>query len=255
MKPVIIKYFLKTFFIIIFSLGVLLFFRFSVDEQKFLIDAGGVSGFASMFGALYGIIAAFILYTVWSQFNNTSSYIDAEANALKQLYRLVLCLKNEKAAKEIEETIKNYAKLVINVGFKAVATGQRNPETSTAFHQIFLKLRQIDINGEKDQLVYDKVLGQFKELSDARTKRLTESLTRLPKPLRIFLLLSSSAVILAFSFPIFQNLSVAIFVMTALSGSIGLLLQVIFDLDNPFVGYWNLTPEPFRRFLEFLEKE
>ncbi len=255
MKTIVTKYLLKTFLIVIISLGILLIFRFFLDEQKFLIDAGGISGFASMFGALYGIIAAFILYTVWSQFNNTSSYIDAEANALKQLYRLAFCLKNERVAKEIEEAIKNYTKLVIEVGFKAVAAGQRDPETSEAFHQIFLKLRQIDINGEKDQLVYDRILEQFKELSDARTKRLTESLTRLPKPLRTFLLLSSLAVILTFSFPIFQNLSVAIFVMAVLSGSIGLLLQVIFDLDNPFDGYWNLTPKSFRRFLEFLEKE
>lgn len=255
MKPVITKYFLKTFFIVIFSIGILLVFRFLVDEQRFLIDAGGLSGFASIFGALWGIIVAFILFVVWSQFNNTSSYIDAEANALKQLYRLVLCLKNGGAAKEIEEATRNYTKLVINVGFKTVAAGQRDPETSEAFHQIFLKVRQVDMDGERDQLVYDRILGQFKELSDARTKRLTESLIRLPKPLRIFISLSSSVVILAFSFPIFQNLSAAIFVIAVLSGSIGLLLQVIFDLDNPFVGYWNLTPEPFRRFLEFLEKE
>ena len=255
MNPVIIKYFLKTSLLVIFSLLALFLFRFSVDGQRFLIDAGGVSGFASIFGALWGILVAFIIFTVWSQFNNTSTYIESEANALKQLYRLTLCLKNQKAAGEIEETIKNYTKLVIDVGFKAVSTGQRNPQTSEAFHQIFLKLRQIDIDGERDQLVYDRILGQFKELSDARTKRLTESLTRLPAPLRVFLYFSSFAVILAFAFPIFQNLSVAIFVMAVLSGSIGLLLQVIADLDNPFAGYWNLTPEPFRRFLEFLEKE
>jgi len=255
MNFIVTKYFLKTFIVILFSVGMLLIFRFGVDEQKFLIDAGGISSFASIFGALWGIIVAFILFVVWSQFNNTSSHINAEADALKQLYRLALCLKNEKAAKDIEEAIKNYTALVINVGFKSVSAGQRNPETSEAFHQIFLKLRQIDIDGEKDQLVYDRILGQFKELSDARTKRLTESLTRLPKPLGIFLLLSSLAVIVSFSFPIFQNLSAAIFVMAALSGSIALLLQVIFDLDNPFAGYWNLTPEPFRRFLAFLEKE
>ena len=144
---------------------------------------------------------------------------------------------------------------MIEIGFKSVATGQRNPQASDAFHQIFLRLRQIDIDGKRDQLVYGRILGQFKELSDARTKRLTESLTRLPAPLRVFLYFSSFAVILAFAFPIFQNLSVAIFVITVLSASIGLLLQVVADLDNPFVGYWNLTPKPFERFLEFLEKE
>jgi len=96
MKPIIIKYFLKTFLWVIFSLSVLFLFRFSVDGQKFLIDAGGISGFASIFGALWGILVAFIIFTVWSQFNNTSTYIESEANALKQLYRLTLCLKNQK---------------------------------------------------------------------------------------------------------------------------------------------------------------
>jgi hypothetical protein len=255
MNKVVLGYFLKTFLIILFSVGILLVFRGFVDEQKFLIDAGGLSGFASIFGALWGIIVAFILFVVWSQFNNTSSYIDAEANALKQLYRLTICLKNEGAAKEICEAIKNYTKLVIEVGFKAVATGKRNPQASDAFSQIFLKIKDLQFNGEQDRLVFDHILKQFKELSDTRTKRLNESLNRLPVPLKVFLIISSFVVILAFIFPIFQNLLVAVFVIIVLSGSAGLLLQVILDLDNPFVGYWNLTPEPFRRFLEFLEKE
>lgn len=250
-----IKYISKTIILIIFSISVLLLFRFLVEEEKFLVDAGGLSGFASIYGALYGIIAAFILFTVWSQFNNSSAHIEAEANALKQFYRFIVLLEDEKVSGEVREAIKNYARLVINVGFRAVAAGQRDSQTSEAFNQIYKKLKEIKIRESQEVTIYDRALLQFKELADIRTQRLTESLTRLPRPLVIFLVVSSLAVILAFVFPIFQNLSAAIFVIVVLSGSIGLLLQVVFDLDNPFVGFWNLTPKPFERFLEYLEKE
>ncbi len=255
MNPIVGKYIFKTLLLIIFSLLVLFLFRFLLEEERFLIDAGGLSGFASIYGALYGIIAAFILFTVWSQFNNASSHIEAEANGLKQFYRFVLLLKNEKVSREMRGALRNYARSVVDVGFLAMAGGQRNPQTSEAFNQIYLRLQEIEVKEAQEEMVYERALEQFKELADMRTKRLTESATRLPRPLAIFLVLSSLAVILSFAFPIFQNLSTSIFVMVVLSASIGLLLQVIFDLDNPFVGFWNLTPKPFERFLEYLEKD
>ena len=184
MNSITVKYFARTLLFVIFSLVVLFVVRASTNEQQFLIDAGGVGGFASIFGALWGILVAFIIYMVWLQFNSTSMYIESEANALKHLYRLTLCLKNHGSVNEMRETIKTYTELVIAGGFKAVAAGKRNPETSGAFHQIFLSLIRINLEGERDQLVYDRILGQYKELSDARTKRQIESLTRLPAPLK-----------------------------------------------------------------------
>lgn len=255
MGKVILNYSLKIFLAVIFANGILLLFRFFVNEQNFLVDAGGLSAFASMFGVLYGIIAAFILFTVWSQFNSTSHSIDAEANALKQLYRFAFYLKDENVRREICEAIKNYTKSVIEKGMKATAAGQRDPSTSDAFNQIFLTLRLIQPKDNQEQIVFDRILQQFKEMSDLRTKRLNESTARLPAPLQIFLSVASLAVVLTFAFPIFQNLSTAIFTMTVTSALTSLLLLVIFDLDNPFAGFWNLTAKPFERFLEYTEKE
>lgn len=255
MKTTMINYSLKIFLAVISANGILLLFRFFANEQNFLVDAGGLSAFASIFGVLYGIIAAFILFTVWSQFNSTSQSIDTEANALKQLYRFVLYLKDEGVQREIYEAIKNYTKSVIEKGMKSTASGQRDPSTSDAFNQIFLKLRLIQPRDAQEQTIFDHILKQYKETSDFRTKRLNESTARLPAPLKIFLQVASLTVVTTFAFPIFQNLSTAIFTMTATSALTSLLLLVILDLDNPFVGFWNLTAKPFERFLEYMEKE
>jgi len=34
-----------------------------------------------------------------------------------------------------------------------------------------------------------------------------------------------------------------------------MIFQIIEDLDNPFVGHWNLTPEPFARALKHIEED
>lgn len=39
----------------------------------------------------------------------------------------------------------------------------------------------------------------------------------------------------------------------ALSFIIGMIFQLVEDLDNPFVGHWNITPEPFERVLKHIK--
>jgi hypothetical protein len=39
-------------------------------------------------------------------------------------------------------------------------------------------------------------------------------------------------------------------IIAVIAFSIGLLLSIIKDMDNPFVGVWNVSPQPFRVLLD-----
>jgi hypothetical protein len=34
-----------------------------------------------------------------------------------------------------------------------------------------------------------------------------------------------------------------------------MIFQLVEDLDNPFVGHWNITPEPFERAMKHIEED
>lgn len=73
----------------------------------------GPSAFLSVFGTLYGILAAVVVFEVWTQYNHTSELVDKEAQRLERLFRLTLYFRDPKLTDKMKDAIKNYANLVI----------------------------------------------------------------------------------------------------------------------------------------------
>ena len=55
-------------------------------------------------------------------------------------------------------------------------------------------------------------------------------------------------IILPFANPVYGMLSTF-----GLGFVLAMVYQLIEDLDNPFVGNWNITPEPFEKALKHIE--
>jgi predicted Co/Zn/Cd cation transporter (cation efflux family) len=107
----------------------------------------------------------------------------------------------------------------------------------------------------RDQAVFSQLLDAVNRLTRVREERVTASLTRIPET--IWLLLNFMSAVLLIGFLLLFLLShsnFAIFVGTiiiaVIAFSIGLLLSIIKDMDNPFVGVWNVSPQPFRVLLD-----
>ncbi len=251
MKPVLIRSFFCSVFIALLSLVL----RFFYNTQEFLTDVGGLSAFGSVFGTLYGIMAAFIIFEVWNQYNNTSKLIDEEASKLEGMYRLVSHLNDQKLSSMMKGAIQNYVKLVAEEGFTNLAEGIRNPKVSQAFRKIFQAVKLVNCTDPKGTTIYPLIIDHCDKLSQARTNRLTQSLNRMPKILKAFFYLSSLFVITTFIIMPFSQPFYAIFTNMVIGFIMALITQLVEDLDNPFKGYFNLTPEPFLRALKHIEED
>lgn len=251
MKTVIIK----SLLLALISIGLMYAARLFLHTDSFTTDVGGLGGFLTVFGTLYGIMAAFVVFEVWNQYNKTVELVDKEGLGLERLFRLTLYFRDAKLTAQMKKAVKSYADLIIAGNFKKIGSGQRNSETGREFRKIAEVIRDIKFNDDHDQVIFDHVVDHYGHLSEIRTQRITQSLSRLPVLLKIFLYAASALALTSFILMPFQNLYYGFFAIGALGFTLAMIFQLVEDLDNPFVGHWNLTPEPFERALKHIEED
>ncbi|MBI3385310.1 DUF4239 domain-containing protein [Candidatus Gottesmanbacteria bacterium] len=174
--------------------------------DSFLADVGGINNFVSLFGTLYGIMAAFIVFEVWGEYNGATKLIDEEALGMERLYRLTLYFRDNKLSQMMKKAINKYIDLVINREFPAISKGERDKETSKVFREIFSIINNIKFDDDHDQTVFDHVLEHYGKLGEMRTNRVNQSLTRLPNLLKVFFYLSSFFALLIFVLRVYKRL-------------------------------------------------
>ncbi|MBI5613656.1 DUF4239 domain-containing protein [Candidatus Gottesmanbacteria bacterium] len=251
MKTVIIK----SLFISIATIILTIILRNLFQTESYLTDVGGLGAFVTVFGTLYGIMAAFVVFEVWGQYNKTSTLIDNEALGIERLFRLTLYFRDEKLTKQMRESIENYANIVISDNFQKLGSGARNKEASSSFRKIAGVIRDIEFNDDHDSIIYDHIVNHYGELSETRTERIAHCLMRLPYLLRFFLYMTSAVAVIVFVIMPFANSLYHLFAVGAITLVIAMVVQLVEDLDNPFKGNWTIDASPFKRALDHIKKD
>lgn len=231
------------------------FSRQYLHPDVFLADVGGLSAFLSVFGTLYGILAAFVVFEVWTEYNHTSELIDKEAQGLERLYRLTLYFRDDKLTAQVKLVITEYADIIIKGNFRKLGAGVRNQEHGIAFRKIADIIRGITFDDDHDSLVFNQILEHYGNLGQIRTERMNQSLSRLPVLLKAFIYIASFFALATFVLMPFSNQYYGILSTFIIGFLQAMIFQIIEDLDNPFTGHWNLTPEPFARALKHIDED
>ncbi|MEX1143585.1 MAG: hypothetical protein WEC16_02000 [Anaerolineales bacterium] len=246
---------LRSFLFSVFAVLISFLARTYLETDLFLSDVGGLSAFLSVFGTLYGILAAFVVFEVWTQYNRISELIDKEAQGLEQLFRLTLYFRDDILVSKMKAAIADYASKVIRGKFQKAGSGQRNIETGLAIRHISEIIRDIEFNDDHDSIVFDQIVRHYGFVTQIRTERNNQSLTRLPNLLKTFIYVASAFALLTFVFMPFASPYYAYLSVLFIAFLQAMIFHIIEDLDNPFVGHWNLTPEPFERALKHIEQD
>ncbi len=245
----------KSLLVSILFVGLAYAVRTLFKTDLYLSDVGGLGSFVTVFGTLYGIMSAFVVFEVWAQYNKTTSLIDQEALGLERLFRLTLYFRDAKLTKDMTRVITAYATKVIEGKFQKIGSGQRNKENGILFRNISEVIREIKFDDDHDTIVYQQILDHYGKLGQIRTDRINQSLTRLPVLLKVFLYVTSGIAVGTFIIMPFAQFLYQVFVVIGVGFVIAMLIQLVEDLDNPFVGNWNITPEPFQRALDHINED
>lgn len=215
-----------------------------------------VGNYLQTLGTIYAVLLAFVVYVVWTQFNEVRAAIDREANEARDLFRTVGALP-EPMRGATREALVAYARGVLDEEWEAMrrCDGQALLRCAALLEGAWAALRAFEPASEGHKALYSEALQRFNDLSDARTLRISAGSTRIPMALRV--LLYAGAMVLVASMAMFgvRSFAVHAVIAGALAGSLSHLLVIVEDLDHPFAGNWQVSRGPFVRFLASAEEE
>src|SRR3990172_10266253 len=161
--------------------GAILIVRLGVRTPGiFAADVGAVGAYITAIGTLYGILAAFTIFVVCGQFNDAQTAADTEANELRDLFRYTIYLRDSEALNALGRAIKDYSASVARDEWSAMGSGKAAPQTVSRFEAVFRAVHAVTFDDDRDALAWEKMIGKFEAVSDARSKRLDLAVADVP---------------------------------------------------------------------------
>lgn len=218
-----------------------------LELRLYIPDSSGLGTFLTAFGAIYGVVVGLIVLEVWDQKNQIQKLLEKEAKDIEGMYFLVRYFKDKPLQKNLQRKLLKYLGYVLKIKNEEAQDPKRPVRIEKIFTSIEDLFDKINFNDEQDPIIFDQMLQQFKELRDTRLERIRESLIRIPGPIQMFITLSSIATICSIILTPFENKILYLFSVSTITFFVSLIHQIIGDLDNPFVGYWNVDFESLRK--------
>jgi len=232
------------------SLVVLWLVRRVVPHQR-LTPHNEVSGFVyAAIGVIYAVLVGFAVITVWEQARDAETNAFQEASATDSLYRLAAGLP-EPTRTEVQQASIAYAQAVVDVEWDAMADATApSTEAVTQLDAMWVALARSTPTNATETAILDESLDQLDQLTGHRRQRVTDSESGLLGILWAVLIGGAALTVL---FPcIFgvENAPLHALIIATLAATLGLLLFLTYDLNNPYHGDVHLRPEGFTQFLE-----
>lgn len=208
--------------------------------------AGFIFGAVSL---IYSLILAFVIITVWEDYEKLDSNINKESDALFSIINHASLLPDSLKT-EVHGMVATYAEHVVNDEWR---------DEDVEFHTTAIpQLRKLALTYEPmnnmEARIMAKVNENLDEVGTLHRERLAHGHSHIPHLVWAALLLGSIIVIF-FSFYLsgddkqLQNRWVGL-----LSMLIGLCLYLVYMLDHPFNGGSGVSKEPFERVIEAAKK-
>jgi hypothetical protein len=206
-----------------------------------------VAGFIyAVIGVVYAVLLGFSAIIVWEQFRNAQEGAEREANALADLYRDAQVFPTA-VREQLETRLRDYARLVVEAEWPAMAAGESSGETWDAYNLLWRTYHEFTPQDDHQRIWYRESVERMHLLGDQRRIRLLSTRAGIPAVMWA-VLLGAGAVTIGFSFLFAAPSARAQGLMTgALALTIGIVLLSILALHHPFSGITHVDPEAFEQ--------
>jgi len=233
---------------VVVLIAVFLFYQY-LDFHEFFDEHSEkiIDQFFFNFDLLYAIMAIFTIFAIWEKYNAVIEALSAEAAILRNILNLVWQVRDSSIKTKFTSMIEAYTKSIIDAlwGGKTV----KDEAEHFNFDRAFSVINQMKVEGEKDAILYDNLLDELREVTEARAKRkalLRERITALqwatllllPVGLQVAFLLVGGHTTLRLALFIVQTI-----VFTWLT-------IILYDLDEPIHGRWGVSNQSYVEILD-----
>jgi hypothetical protein len=208
-----------------------------------------VAGFIyAVLGVAYAVVLAFMLISVWQDYNKAQTNVESEAHELAGVYFLASRLP-EPERTHVQDLARMCARVVVEEEWPLMEQGQTSPRADSLLRQLRLKLLEFDPHTRGEQVLYERGLTDLHDALDARRSRLLEVREGIPSLLWVVLVVGGVITVsFTYLFGLKSNVAHAL-IVAALTLVICGILFTIGEFDYPFSGPVEIRPDAFREVL------
>ncbi|MET7391230.1 DUF4239 domain-containing protein [Streptomyces sp. NPDC005529] len=204
-----------------------------------------VSVVLSLFGAIYGVILAFVIVNLWTQLQQAETVVSSEATAVAQIVRDADAL--PPAPRErIDNAAGAYVRSVVSKQWPLMREGRADyARTGPEIDALYKALQSYSPTNSLEQTFQEHAVNSLGNVIDQRRARVTQSTKELPFLLKV-LVFGGALIILPLTFLYGrEDRWIEVIFVGSVSALIGLSLLLVVVLDRPFSGELSVSPQPF----------
>lgn len=214
-------------------------------------DNATIGSISSLIGIIYGVLVGFIALYLITNNDHASDAAQREASAVANVYRDSQWIKGPVQGK-IQDDLKAYLDKVINVEWPMMRLGKDVDNHGDFIIQDLSKVLQTYApSSSSDTLIMQDLIGELKNLYNARHERISMSGGQLSPELWEVILVGT-ILIIAINYAFRVNFYLHIFAISAFSIMAASMLFLLVTLDRPFQGEFIVEPEALNAVLSFM---
>jgi Protein of unknown function (DUF4239) len=185
--------------------------------------------------AIYGIVLAFVIVSLYEDFRKAGNDVRTEATALAKVYRDSQAF-SPPAAQRVKTAVGDYIYVVQHDEWPAMAHGRESEEAWNALASIYAALRNYQPVTVSQKVFYTETVARVNDVTGARRERLNDNEESLPLTFEV-LLVGGAVLLLAFTFLFgMRSARMHAAMVVALAALLGFNLLLALVLDFPFSG-------------------
>ncbi len=204
-------------------------------------------------GTVFGIMIAFVVVILWQDYHKAMDSALKEGTEALELYRDLRLYPNPKQADSALKSLVNFAKLVIEDEYPAMANMRTSPTTAHAMNNLRNDIHNINPQKRQEQILYAKILNDLENLSNLRHERLSEMESSLPGIVWAALIVGAFVAIMFSTLLGAERFWLHALLISMLAIILATAFYLIIELDYPFIGELCAKPTSYIKMLQTIE--
>ena len=197
-------------------------------------------------GTMYAVIVGFMLYAVWTDFEEADRNAEAEANSLVNIFRLSRGLSGDQRPK-IQSLAREYTEVMLKEEWPEMRDLRFSEASVRIIEALWTTMAKAEMQNVSEQTTRDHILSELSAMTQQRRLRQLQAITGIPGILWTVLIVGAFITIL--SACLFGNVDfkLHLFQVLMLSLMLSLALVAIADISRPFQGFVRVASSGFER--------
>jgi hypothetical protein len=206
-------------------------------------DAAGV--LLGIWGAIYGIILAFVIVILWEQYESAESLVSTETVSLAQFVRDSKVFPPQTQA-ILNNAVSEYVHAVVEDEWPLMKRGLTSTRARVATDGIYTVLQGYQPETANQISFYDEAVSNLDDVASSRRARLDQSRTELPTLLQILIICGAFIVIVLTYLFGSDDRRIQLFFVGTIAALVAFALLLTVVLDRPFTGDLSVSSEGFK---------